>query len=303
MIKWGSDRVVVTSADPSRFAALPGAFDIVLVDAPCSGEGMFRKEARAIEEWSEERLHACEERQKRVVADAWECLAPGGYLVYSTCTFNPGENERVLEWVSRQFHATPVAISHAFAGIMPGDSPLPCYRFYPHALRGEGFFAGVLRKEGGTPFALPSSRAPASRVVLPPDIRSLLRERGDYIPYVAGETVGILPPAHAAFVHYLGTRVGLLYKGCEIGEAVKGKSKMAHSFALWDALPREGLRVQEVDLPTARRYLRKEEIYFDAPPGEWVLVTYRSLALGWVKAVGNRLNNYYPKEWRVRLPG
>jgi 16S rRNA C967 or C1407 C5-methylase (RsmB/RsmF family)/NOL1/NOP2/fmu family ribosome biogenesis protein len=297
LIKWGDDRIVVTSGDPARFAGLPGAFDVVLVDAPCSGEGMFRKEKRAVEEWSEGTTRLCEERQRRIVAAAWQCIAPGGYLIYSTCTFNPGENERVLEWAAREFGAEPVAIDHAFAGVRPGNSPLPCYRFYPHATRGEGFFIGVLRKREGSRFSPREERLP--QVMLPPEIRRLVGETEAYALYVAGETVGIMPRLHAGFVRYLGTRVGVLYKGCEIG-AVE-KRRMAHAFALWNGLPREEVRVQEVDLATALRYLRREEVRFDTLPGEWVLVTYHSLALGWVKGVGGRVNNYYPKEWRLRM--
>jgi 16S rRNA C967 or C1407 C5-methylase (RsmB/RsmF family)/NOL1/NOP2/fmu family ribosome biogenesis protein len=300
MIKWGDERVVVTSSDPSRFALLPGAFDVVLVDAPCSGEGMFRKDAGAIEEWSEARLHACEERQRRILADAWECLAPEGHLIYSTCTYNPGENERALEWMAARFAARPVAIDHAFAGIKAGDSPLPCYRFYPHESRGEGFFVGVLRKSEGVAFSLPAKSSRVPRVALPPPFRALARDAGACVPYLSGETAGIVPGRHAGFIQHLGTRVGLLYKGVEMGEATGRRS---HALALWSGLPRGEVHAREVDLATALRYLRKEEVHFDAPPGEWVLVTYHSLALGWVKAVGGRLNNYYPKEWRVRLEG
>jgi NOL1/NOP2/fmu family ribosome biogenesis protein len=304
MIKWGSEQVVVTSADPSRFASLPGTFDVVLVDAPCSGEGMFRKDAKAVEEWNEGLLRLCEERQKRIVANAWECLAPGGHLVYSTCTYNPGENERLLEWAARQFDALSVEIPHTTAeGILPGDSPLPCYRFYPHRLRGEGFFIGVLQKREGARPSSPEkkSRHAAPHVALPLFFRTLLDGTGDHVTYLAGETVGIVPSAHAAFVQCLGERIGVLYKGCELGEIVRGTCKPSPALALWDRLPRESLYTRDVDLPTALRYLRKEEIHFDAPPGEWILVTHRSLPLGWVKSIGHRLNNYYPKEWRIRM--
>ena len=96
IIKWGYDHIVVTNSDPNRFTGMKGAFDMILVDAPCSGEGMFRKDEKAITEWSENNLRLCEERQKRILSDVWDALAPGGYLVYSTCTYNPGENEDIL---------------------------------------------------------------------------------------------------------------------------------------------------------------------------------------------------------------
>jgi 16S rRNA C967 or C1407 C5-methylase (RsmB/RsmF family)/NOL1/NOP2/fmu family ribosome biogenesis protein len=299
VIKWGSERVVVTRADSSRFAALPGAFDLVIVDAPCSGEGMFRREdGRAVSGWSEGATRACEARQRRIARDAWECVAPGGYLVYSTCTYNPGENERVLEWIARLDGACPVAISHDFAGIAPGDSPLPCYRFYPHRTRGEGFFTGALRKDDGPRFALPSRQERLPRVALPAGVEALVRGSGDHARYLAGETAGIVPRAHAGFIHHLERRVGVLYKGCEVAET---GGKMAHALALWAGLPRERVETREVGLETATRFLRKEEVRLDVPRGEWAIVAYRSVALGWVKGVGGRVNNYYPVEWRVRL--
>lgn len=300
MVKWGSERVVVTRGDPSRFASMPGAFDLVLVDAPCSGEGMFRKDRRAVEEWSERNARACEERQRRIAKEAWACLSPGGHLIYSTCTYRPGENERVLEWLAGQPGARPVEISHDFAGIAAGDSSLPCYRFYPHRTRGEGFFTGALRKEDGAPFLLPAKEGRVDRVALPPVLQALARDAGDCIPYLAGEVAGIVPRAHAGFIRCLEKRVGVLYKGCELGEA---GGKMAHSLALWARLPREKVATREVDAATALRYLRKEDARIDAPRGEWAIVTHRSLALGWVKGVGGRANNYYPKEWRVRAGG
>ena len=125
IIKWGYDHIVVTNSDPNRFTGMKGAFDMILVDAPCSGEGMFRKDEKAITEWSENNLCLCEERQKRILSDVWDALAPGGYLVYSTCTYNPGENEDILNWILTTFDASSVEIRHNFTAITPSPSPLP----------------------------------------------------------------------------------------------------------------------------------------------------------------------------------
>lgn len=302
IIKWGHDNIVVTNSDPSRFSGMKGAFDIILVDAPCSGEGMFRKDEKAIEEWSENNLRLCEERQKRIIADIWDALAPEGYLVYSTCTYNPGENEEILSWILDAFNAESIEIRHDYPEITDTSTPARGYHFYPHKSAGEGLFLGVIRKKDGHPFTLKKekrvSQNPSPR--LPADILPLLPDITNYTPYLAGTTLGIMPSRHAEFIQYLESKAGVIYKGCEIGESVKGSTRPAHSLALFHKLQKQHATCQEVDLATALQYLRKEDIRFEAPRGAWVLIMYKGIALGWVKEAGNRLNNYYPKEWRVR---
>lgn len=302
IIKWGYDHIVVTNSDPNRFTGLKGAFDMILVDAPCSGEGMFRKDEKAITEWSENNLRLCEERQRRILSDVWDALAPGGYLVYSTCTYNPGENEDILNWILTTFDASSVEIRHNFTAITPSPFPLHGYHFYPHKTSGEGLFMGVIQKNDGTPFTMKKEKraTPSPSVKLPADILPLLPDMTKYTPYIAGETLGILPKQHAEFIQYLSSKAGVIYKGCEIGECIKGRTKPAHSLALYHKLQQKHVIRQEVDLPTALQFLRKEDIRFEAPQGEWILITYKGTGLGWVKEVGNRVNNYYPKEWRIK---
>ena len=302
IIKWGYDHIVVTNSDPNRFTGMKGAFDMILVDAPCSGEGMFRKDEKAIMEWSENNLRLCEERQKRILSDVWDALAPGGYLVYSTCTYNPGENEDILNWILTTFDASSVEIRHNFTAITPSPSPLHVYHFYPHKTSGEGLFMGVIQKNDGTPFTMKKEKraTPSPAVKLPVDILPLLPDMTTYTPYIAGETLGILPKQHAEFIQYLSSKAGVIYKGCEIGECIKGKTKPAHALALYHKLQQKHVTRQEVDLSTALQFLRKEDIRFEAPQGEWILITYKGIGLGWVKEVGNRVNNYYPKEWRIK---
>ena len=302
IIKWGYDHIVVTNSDPNRFTGMKGAFDMILVDAPCSGEGMFRKDEKAIMEWSENNLRLCEERQKRILSDVWDALAPGGYLVYSTCTYNPGENEDILNWIFTTFDASSVEIRHNFTAITPSLSPLHGYHFYPHKTSGEGLFMGVIQKNDGTPFTMKKEKraTPSPAVKLPVDILPLLPDMTTYTPYIAGETLGILPKQHAEFIQYLSSKAGVIYKGCEIGECIKGKTKPAHALALYHKLQQKHVTRQEVDLSTALQFLRKEDIRFEAPQGEWILITYKGIGLGWVKEVGNRVNNYYPKEWRIK---
>jgi len=144
---WGDPRVVVTSVDPAAFAGMKAAFDIVVADVPCSGEGMFRKDPRAVAEWSEETVELCAARQKRILADVWDALKPGGYLIYSTCTYEERENDDNLEWAAArlggdilppqdEFSASGVVLTRSGSLLEAGKVP------------GEGQWAGVLRKDG-----------------------------------------------------------------------------------------------------------------------------------------------------------
>ncbi|GAE23940.1 tRNA and rRNA cytosine-C5-methylases [Bacteroides pyogenes JCM 10003] len=150
LTKWGHPDVVVTNNDPADFSALPHFFDVILADVPCSGEGMFRKDAAAVDEWSPENVEICRQRQQRIVADIWPCLKPGGLLVYSTCTYNIKEDEENVRWIRRELGAEslPLDICPEWGitgNLLPGDEA-PVFRFLPHRTKGEGLFLAVLRK-------------------------------------------------------------------------------------------------------------------------------------------------------------
>lgn len=303
IIKWGQDRVVVTNNAPADFAVLGSVFDVILVDAPCSGEGMFRKDAGAIGEWSEQNVRMCGERQRQILADVWDCLVPGGVLIYSTCTYNRWENEEVLEELVAAYGAESVPVEHPFAGVAPGDSSAYGYHFYPHRIEGEGFFIGVVRKPEG---ALGTSRKekrrkPGQGIALPAEVRAYVREPERYAAYRTADAWGVVPAAHAGWIEELDSRLHVLYKGCELAETDSRKLKPASSLALWQGLNRAHCALYEADRPTALAFLKKEDIPVPEAAGDWLLVTYRGLPLGWCKHLGNRLNNYYPKEWRIRM--
>lgn len=149
--KWGIGNTLVTNNDPSHFASLRHYFDLVLVDAPCSGEGMFRKTPGARTEWSEANVKLCAARGRRILGDVWEALRPGGILVYSTCTFNVQENEETVEWLASEYDCEPVDVTADPAwGIVQGEAAgMATFRFFPHRVQSEGFFAAVLRKGDG----------------------------------------------------------------------------------------------------------------------------------------------------------
>ena len=151
ILRWGSSNVVVTNNDPSAFSRLPGYFDLMVVDAPCSGSGMFRKDRQAIDEWSLSNVKLCSDRQKRILAESIETLKTDGYLVYSTCSYSKEENEDLVDWLITHYDFQPVAIevdpSWNIELTHSEEHGAPSYRFYPHRLKGEGFFVAVLKKK------------------------------------------------------------------------------------------------------------------------------------------------------------
>ena len=148
LAKWGNQNTLVTNNDPADFSALNNFFDAVVVDAPCSGEGMFRKDAGAIDEWSLSNVELCAERQKKILTDVWDALKPEGILVYSTCTYNREENEDNVAWMCRELDAELLKVDlHGNENIVESDFG---YRFFPHRTKGEGFFIAVVRKNGSS---------------------------------------------------------------------------------------------------------------------------------------------------------
>ena len=148
--KWGATNCIVTNNYPRDFRKAKAKFDMILCDVPCSGEGMFRKDPATIGEWSLQNVEKCWRLQRDIVADAWECLNPGGILIYSTCTFNTKENEENVRWIIDTYDAEPIAIPtnaswHITGSLLPGfDAPV--YRFIPGITRSEGLFVCALRK-------------------------------------------------------------------------------------------------------------------------------------------------------------
>ena len=149
IIKWGYANCMVTNNDPADFKKLPGLFDVLLLDAPCSGEGMFRKDASAMREWSVQNAELCAQRQRRIIMDAWDCLREDGILIYSTCTFNPAENEENMRWLQQQANVEFIDVEvDVNWGLERVDFEHGCgYAFYPHRVLGEGFFVAVLQKK------------------------------------------------------------------------------------------------------------------------------------------------------------
>ena len=306
LVKWGHPDVVVTHADPAEFTPLKATFDVILTDVPCSGEGMFRKDAVAVDEWSTDNVALCWQRQRRILTDIWPCLKPGGLIIYSTCTYNIYEDEDNVAWLRDTFGAEPLAVPVSPDWGITGDLSgcgLPVYRFLPHHTAGEGFFLAVLRKPDGEEEQVSLRRKKERKgktPAVPTGCRAWLREPDAWEWTCDGEQVAALPRSWKELVDLLRQHLRVISAGVRVGE-VKGKDlvpshALAMSTARADAFP-----TCELDYAQAIAYLRKEALQLppDASRG-YVLVTYRGIPLGFVKSLGSRANNLYPAEWRIR---
>lgn len=323
VVKQGHPDVVVTNNDPADFAPLKAMFDVILTDVPCSGEGMFRKDEVAIEEWSQENVNICWQRQRRIVADIWPCLKPGGLLIYSTCTYNTQENEENVRWIADELGAEVLPLhteeSWGITGNLLPDADFPVYRFLPHKTQGEGLFLAVLRKAAKEEYAdqagyTPSreeKRGKGKREAKQPapmgkeavqTIRTWLTASDDYKLTTVGNRFILLPEAWANEVealHRAGLRI--LLEGCPVAEQ-KGKDLCPlHNLAMSNLLNIEAFPQAEVSYEQAIAYLRKEALILPPHhPRGYLLLTYLQTPLGFVKNIGNRANNLYPQEWRIR---
>ena len=306
LVKWGEANVGSSSLDSSRFNQLQGYFDLALVDAPCSGEGLFRKDPAAAEHWSPANVQLCSGRQRRILADAAELLAPEGLLLYCTCTYNQEENEGNAAWMASQLGLVPERLILQPAwGIEARDYG---YQFYPHRLRGEGFYLAAFRKPGGGPaFQMPRLRQPypSGYEPLPRHNREALApwvSRLDAWDFFRNKLGGIsaISREHSLEVAWLSQALPFLQWGVELGSFKNQDFVPAHALAL-SALAPEHTPDVALELDMALRYLRKENLALDPAPAGWALARYQGLNLGWLKGVKGRINNYFPKEWRIRM--
>ena len=276
---WGDPCVAVTSADPAAFKAYEGFFDIILADVPCSGEGMFRKDDKAIRDWSEDNVALCAARQRRIVSDLWPSLREGGVLIYSTCTFNRRENAENVEWIAKNLGAEIIS---------PGQT------LVPGEVRGEGQFVAALRKT-----------TPSAAYRLPKPLRSVIRIpqgllKGPAVTALRGDAVIAVPEAIAAEAAALES-LRPLSVGTNIGSGMGNEWIPSADLALSlqarpDAWPSVALSREE-----ALSFLHGDTLWLPDASTGYCIVTWRSLPLGFVKNIGPRCNNQHPKDRRIRM--
>lgn len=307
--KWGTGNVVVTTCEPHAVCDCEAWFDVVAVDAPCSGEGMFRKDPAARGEWSENNVRQCAARQDDILREAWRALRPGGTLIYSTCTFNRDEDEgsleRMLAWAGDEVAAPyPVDVDPAW-GIVEGEvAPFRTFRFFPHRTVGEGFFAAVARKAPDAPGRqrLPKGRrsmvAPADRASAG-ELRRWVREPDRMVFGTVAGTGYAWYGEQAEAVKTLSEALPVICSGVALGQLFKGRLKPDPALAFFDGLERGAVPVAGLDDEQALRYLRRQEVAAGALAEGVNLVTARGRALGFAKRIGARVNNMYPNSLRI----
>ena len=314
--KWGLGNTVVTCNEPSRVAAFECWFDVVAVDAPCSGEGMFRKDDTARRDWSAGNVRMCAARQREILREAWRALRPGGTLIYSTCTFNTIEDEGVLEGFLEEFGGEVVGPERvecpASWGIECGSTgPFATFRFYPHRTGSEGFFAAAARKAGDSAGL---SGSAAGSAVVPRGRRGLFAsadraavselsrwvdEPGQMKFCAVGESFYGYHTAQAEVVRMLSESLSVVCSGVEMGRIYKGRLKPEHALAMYVGLNRGAVSVTELGVADVLDYLRCGTV----SPGMFSeginLVTCNGLAMGFAKRIGNRVNVMYPNSLRI----
>ena len=336
VVKWGHPAMVVTNNAPSDFAPLEGVFDLLVTDVPCSGEGMFRKDPVAISEWSEAGVDACWRRGRDILSSCWDCLRPGGLLVYSTCTFNAYEDEQNVRWIRDELGADVLPLDVRPEWGITGDltcsggSSLPVYHFLPGRTRGEGFFLAVLRKRAisgadddisDAGFQVRQPKSPSSNIksqfsiLKSPfsDCLTWLSTPDDYDwiqtpPSLGGgrgeACVAAVPKSIGSqngLLTMLSKHLRVLHAGVKVAE-MKGRDVVPSPFlAFTSALNEHAFTKAELSYRDALTFLRKEVLQLppDVSRG-YVLVTYHGVPLGFVKNLGSRANNLYPTEWRIR---
>jgi 16S rRNA C967 or C1407 C5-methylase (RsmB/RsmF family)/NOL1/NOP2/fmu family ribosome biogenesis protein len=302
IIKWGCNNVIVSNNDPTAFQKLPGFFDVMVVDAPCSGSGLFRKDQEAIDEWSLNNVQLCSQRQQRILADALITLKEDGILIYCTCSYSHEEDEDIMDWLVQEFQMEnlPLTIISAW-NIVETNSPkanAKGYRFYPDRVKGEGFFLACFRKTSHEREL--KQRSPKLENASKKEsalLESLINAAGTEV-FKDNDSLFLLPSASVAHYATLISTLNIRYKGVGLGQIMKDRLVPDHSLALSTVISDHFLST-ELTYEEAIKYLQRQDVSLNATSKGWQLVAYKGHRLGWINVLPNRVNNYYPKELRI----
>ncbi len=309
LMRWGQPNVFISNNDPKDFTSLKAFFDIILVDAPCSGEGMFRKDKKAIDEWSESNVVLCAARQQRIVDDILPALKPGGFLIYSTCTFNQLENEENVKWMMNEYGLLNVKIdinsNHQISeSSNQPSSPHPfisSFRFYPHKVKGEGLFISVLQKPTDIIVTQKYREQKLTFVQRKnlDEIKSWITNADEFEFIEWNKNIHAINKNHIKDLAVLAKYLHLKNAGVLMGEMMNDKLLPAHQLAMSNKLSKSVMSI-EVTKEQAIKYLRKDTLILTEKHEQGIyLLTYQGLGIGWVKVLQNRINNYLPTHLRI----
>lgn len=303
LMKWGKPNFIVTNNDSEDFKNLNYQFDVVVVDAPCSGEGLFRKDKEAIKEWSEENVSLCAARQSRILEGIEVIIKPEGYLIYSTCTYEASENELQIEQLLQSGNFEHIEISiKEFAGI---EKRKYGYQFYPHKIKGEGFYIACLKRKKQTE---QTWRVPKKHRITISDkkttllLNELIKEPNKYVFFQKQDVSVAFPKLFFDDLIFLSENLNVRYAGVELGKMSAKEFIPSHHFAISTILNKDRFLQINLTYDEAIAYLRRDELKLENIEKEgWTLFCYEQLPIGWAKVLKNRINNYYPIDWRIRM--
>ncbi len=306
--KWGNLNQVVLNENVDKLSEkLANWANLVLVDAPCSGEGMFRKDPESVKEWSPQAVKNCALRQKNIIDAAAQILAPDGLLIYSTCTYNRAENEEIAAYLFENQDFEPFNLQQIEAtwGLeVREQAKAQIYKFFPHQTQSEGFSIFAAIKKGGE--IANNKKATARKLQL---LNSKQYEPFSYLIRTKAihwinhqNNLRIFPDFATEKIAYLYQNCNVLHAGATVGELAKNELRPAHNLALCCDLDTNAFEKIALSLENALYFMRLDsfELPQNAPKG-WILLTYENLPLGWIKNIGGRYNNYYPPHWKIRM--
>jgi NOL1/NOP2/sun family putative RNA methylase len=302
--KWGASNVVVTNNDPKDFQRLSNYFDVIVVDAPCSGSGLFRKDNEAISEWSMDNVALCSQRQQRILADVMPSLKPGGVLIYSTCSYSEVENENIADWLTKEntFESCKIDFQENWGIVETAKNKVYGYRFYPDKIKGEGFFIAAFKK---------NEDANAQKLKQKPinQKSTVSKSQFEYLSKWINPNVDIdffnwkneviaLPNILLQEMANLQSALYIKKIGVNIGSAIRNELIPSHELAVSTILTPDVEKIN-LQLEDALQFLRHQHFDLKETKPGWKLVMYNELPLGFIKLMSNRFNNYYPREWRI----
>ncbi len=303
--KWGRDNVIVTNNDPADFGRLEEFFDLVLVDAPCSGEGLFRKEPEAMHEWSMKNVNLCALRQRRIISDIWLSLKPGGILIYSTCTYNDQENIGNLAWLAGQHDLTfeTIMLDPAWGVTVVNQGLAIGYQCFPNKVTGEGFFFSVIRKSG----AHQKKKMHVKDKLKYPttadkeQVKTWITKPGDSLFFLHEQQIRMIPLFLKNELLLALDKLHVIQAGTAVGEIMKNRIVPDHGLALSIYRSTSSLPGIALDASQARDYLRKNPLNLPEHDTGFHAVEFQGLGLGWVNILTGRMNNLFPAGRRIRM--
>ena len=306
--KWGAANVVVTNNDPRDFQRLDSYFDVIVVDAPCSGSGLFRKDPDAINEWSMDNVVLCSQRQQRILADVKEALKHDGILIYSTCSYSKAENEQIAEWLITENGFTSIRLQvnpeWNIVETITQETKAYGYRFYPDKVKGEGFFIAAFKKtnqttkENNKQITTNNKQQTINTKHQTSHTPQWLSENNNlaFLPWK--DDILAFPESLINEIPLMQSALYIKKAGVNIGSLIRNELIPSHELVMSTILNPEMATVS-MDLNKALQFLRLETIEKDFEGTGWMLMKYADLPLGLIKALPNRINNYYPREWRI----